>query len=97
MPNLTHGTVTLVADGAIGPSGKPIRVWSVTWLSGGTAGVLVLRNGAADSSTAWITLAGTINRSVTQNFEGGLLFPSGCFYDHDSNTAIVIAEITTEV
>lgn len=97
MPNTTHGSVTLTADGAFGPSGKPVRVWSVTWLSGGTAGVLVLRNGAADTATAWITIAGTISRSVTQNFEGGLLFPSGCFYDHDSNTTIAIAEITTEV
>ena len=97
MPNTTHGTVTLAADGALGPSGKPVRVWSVTWLSGGSAGVLVLRNGTTASDTAWITIAGTISRSVTQNFEGGPLFPAGCFYDHDSNTTIVIAEITTEV
>ena len=84
------GTKTLAADGVVGNSGKPFRLYSVTWLSGGTAGVLVLRNGAADTATAWITIAGTISRSVTQNFEGGLLFDSGLFYDHDSNTTIAI-------
>lgn len=80
------GNEIKTADGVVGQSGKPYRLYSVTWLSGGTAGVLVLRNGAADTADAFVTLSGTISRSVTQNFEGGLLFPAGCFYDHDSNT-----------
>jgi hypothetical protein len=91
------GTKTLTGDGVVGISGQPFRLYSVTWLSSGTAGVLVLRNGIADSATALITIAGTISRSVTQNFEGGLLFPAGLFYDHDSNTTIATFSGENEV
>jgi len=78
----TAGTTYLAADGAVGPSGKVIRLFQATWLSDGTARDLVLRNGTADSATVWITAAGTISKTVTVDFgKEGILFPSGCFFD----------------
>jgi hypothetical protein len=75
-------TTYLSADGAVGPSGKKIRLYQATWLSDGTARDLVLRNGTTDAATAWITIGGTISKTVTQTFgREGLLFPSGCFFD----------------
>lgn len=82
----TPGTLPFTSDNAVGISGKPVRVWNVELLSGGAAGNLVLRNGTSDSSTIKVNQPGTINRSVTFNWANGILFPNGCFYDHDANT-----------
>ena len=84
------GSQILTADGAVGVSGKPVRVYNATWLSGGTAGDLVLRNGTAAGDTAYVTIAGAISDTVTQEWEGGLLFPAGCFFDKDTNVTHVV-------
>jgi hypothetical protein len=80
------GTVTKTSSDTVGTSGKPIRIYSATWLSGGTAGNLALRNGTTTAATLITSIAGAANRTVTQNFEGGLLFPSGCYLSLDHNT-----------
>jgi len=85
------GSQYLAADGAVGPSGKPIRLFSATHLSDGTARTLVLRNGTADSATIWVTAAGVFSSTVTTNWEGGLLFPNGCFFDIGSAVSGVFA------
>jgi hypothetical protein len=82
MNTKTSSSSYLAADGAVGPSGKKIRLYSATWLSDGTARDLVLRNGAADSATVWVTATGVISKTVTIDFgPEGLLFSSGCFFD----------------
>jgi len=86
------GTVRLTADGVVGPSGKPIRVYNAVMLSGaGGAGELVLRNGTSASDTTYVIEAGTAaSKTKTYLFDGGLVFPSGCFFDIDTNTAAVV-------
>lgn len=79
-------TQVVTADIAVGESGKPTRVFQVTWLSGGTAGVLILRNGTSTSGDIYFNQTGTINKTVTVQFgEEGTLFPAGCFADVDAN------------
>jgi len=77
----SHGSVYLSGDGAVGPSGAKIRLFSATHLSDGTARPLVLRNGTTDAATIWVSQSGVISSTVTTNWEGGLLFTSGCFFD----------------
>lgn len=80
----------LAADGAVGKSGARIRLFQVTQLNdGGGARDIVLRNGTADSDTAWITAAtAAASKSSTISFgKEGLVFPSGCFYDKGSATS----------
>lgn len=86
------GSIRLTADGVVGVSGKPIVVYNVVMLSGaGGAGELVLRDGTSASDTAYVTEAGTAaSKSKTYNFDGGLYFPDGCFFDIDTNTAAVV-------
>jgi len=80
------GTRRVTADTDIG-DGKPIRVLSVHWLSSGTAGTLVLRNGTTASDEIRYQKVGTINDGLTETFgESGIFFPAGLFYDHDANT-----------
>lgn len=90
---MSVGSVRLTADGVVGRSGSGIRVHNVVLLAGaGGAGELVLRNGTADTATAYVTEAGTAaSKTKTYNFIGGLVFPDGCFYDADSNNAAIVA------
>lgn len=91
------GSTRLTADGAVGPSGLPIRVFNATQLSGATAGILVLRNGTSDSGTVYVQkTAPTVSNTDTVNFEGGLLFPGGCYFDKDANTDAVVVEFAVE-
>lgn len=80
------GTIRLTADSVIGVSGKPVRIYFANWISGLTAGDLVLRNGTGAGDDIYIQQTGTISNGHTQEIHNGLLFPSGCFYDHDTNT-----------
>lgn len=86
------GSVRLTADGVVGPSGQPIRVHSAVILSGsGGAGELVLRSGTADTGAAYVVEAGTAaSKTKTYTWPGGLVFPSGCFFDKDANTDAVV-------
>jgi len=94
------GSTRLTANGVVGVSGKPVRVYSVTVMSGGTAGKSALYNGTAISGTPYIWAAGTANTSQTTNFEGGVLFPSGCYADIDtvgSNTSSLLVEFSMQI
>jgi hypothetical protein len=79
------GSVRLTGDSNIS-AGRPTRVYTVNWVSGGTAGILQLRNGTADTDDLYYESDGIINQGDTITFEGGLYFPDGLFYDHDANT-----------
>lgn len=92
-----HGSIKLTADGSVGTAGKPIRVFSATQLSGGTAGILVLRNGSTDTADIYVQkTAPVVSNTDTVSFEGGLLFPAGCFFDKDTNTTHVVVEYREE-
>jgi len=83
--NLTPGVVRITADSAVSTSGKPIRVFCVNLISGGSASTLTLKNGTSTSGTAYDQIDGTASQSVTKNYAGGLLFPGGCYADADAN------------
>ena len=91
-----HGSEHLTADSVLGAPNVSCRVFSVTLLSGGTAGTLVLRNGQDASGTIYVQQTGIPNESAVQNWEQGLYFPDGCFYDHDANNAGVTIEFRNE-
>lgn len=85
------GSVRLTADGVVGPSGKPIRVWNVEMLNDSSVGELVLRSGTADSGTVYVKKNGaTAADTDTYQWAGGLVFPAGCFFDKDTNTVAVV-------
>lgn len=89
------GSVRLTADGVVGASGTRTVVYSAVILSGsGGAGVLVLRNGTTDSGTVYVQEDGTAaSKTKTYNFgEKGLYFPSGCFFDKDTNVDAVVVQ-----
>ena len=96
MPIGNSGSIRVTADQALG-AGKPVRVFSATWLSDGTARNLVLSSGKVTGGDIYVTAAGTASVSETLNFEGGLLFPEGCFIDFTASTVSVVVEYVVEV
>ena len=82
---LVPGSVRITADGAIGTSGKPVRIYSISLISGGTASVLSLLDGTSAAGTQQVSLTGTASTGMIANFAGGLRFPSGCYADVDGN------------
>lgn len=97
MPRGLSGSVAATADSVIGASGKPVRIYNATWLSTGSAGTLVLRNGSDATGTVWVQQEGTASQTKTVNWEGGLLFTSGCFFDKDASVTLAVFEAFTEI
>ena len=90
-------TAVRTDDGVIGPSGKRIRLFSLTLRSGGTASVLALHNGTGTGGTMYFQGTGAISTGVTFVFgQCGRLFPAGCYADVDANVASVIADYVVE-
>lgn len=98
MPRGISGSEQHTADSVVGVSGRPIRLWAVNMLSGGTAGQLVLRNGTADTNDIWVREVGTVSTGKTVTYgQMGILFSDGLFYDDDSNFTTVTFEFSDEL
>jgi len=88
------GTRRVTADTNVS-AGRPVRVFSVHWLSGGTAGVLTLRNGTLVSDEIRYQKTGTINDGHTEDFgKTGIFFPDGLFIDVDANVTFADVNLT---
>lgn len=84
-------------DAAIGTSGKPTRVFCVNFLSGATAGIMILRNGTSTSGTAFAQENGVISSGKTVAYgQTGLFFPAGCFMDIDANCTAGVVSFSQE-
>lgn len=91
------GSELLTADGAINSAGRKVRIFSMHIISGGTAGVVNLRDGDAVTDTIRVTETGAVNTGRTINFgEWGILFENGCFYDEDANVTSTLITYATE-
>lgn len=96
--NLLPGTQYIEGNGdiAIGTAGKPIRIFSVEGISGGTATTLKLFNGTDTSGQQYAQLDGIANESIIINYAGGKRFPAGCFLQTDANSAYTTVVYTEE-
>lgn len=94
----TVGTVAITnqTDAAVITSGKPVRVFSISALSDGTATVVKLYNGTSTGGDLYLQIDGTISKAVVQDFSHGILFPAGCFADVDSHTVSLIIACAKE-
>ena len=80
------GYKLVAADAQIGSG--PVAVYGLNVVSGGSGGSVTLRNGTSASGTAVIIETGTASSGVTFSYNGlGIVFPSGCFCDIDSNVS----------
>lgn len=86
MAQLNGGSVKYTASGAIGTSGKPVTVYSYSFLSGGSPGVVILKD-TDNSGIERHEQTGTASVGTTVVFgETGKFFPNGCYWLKDANT-----------
>ena len=94
--NLVPGNTRLTADGLVGTSGKPIRIFNIHLVSGSTASTTTFRDGTSASGTAYFQADGLSSKGANFNFAGGLRFPSGCYMDTDANISYCVITYTEE-
>lgn len=83
----SYGTKQLTASGEAGPVGKPFRVFSISVLSGGTAGSSTLKSGGTSGTTLFTYTCATVSVDNIFSFgASGLVFPNGCFWTKDTNS-----------
>lgn len=80
MPNFP-GSEKFTADGVVGISGKPVRLFSIIVHSGATAGEINLYNGTGTGDPLFQEIVGDSNTSKIVNYTGGLFFPNGLYYE----------------
>ncbi len=92
------GTQLVTADAALGTSGARTRVFSISILSAGTAGILSLRNGTGTGDTIYATLTcAAVSTSTVFDFgPSGMFFPNGCFVDIISNVTSAAVNFVQE-
>ena len=94
--NLMPGATRLTADGLVGTSGKPIRVFQIHLVSGATLSTTLFKNGTSTGGTSYIQVDGTASKGVTWESKNGVLFPSGCYMDTDANISFCVIVYTEE-
>jgi len=81
------GTQLLTAAGVVGSSGKAVRVFNITVVSDGTAGVTTVRNGTSSGGTTYDIITGTVSTGVNRNYgTQGKVFAAGCYIDADAHS-----------
>jgi hypothetical protein len=76
---------TITTSGVIGDSGQPQILYGFTVKSGGTAGVLTVKNGSSATGTAIFGPTGTVNQEILFVFPIGTLLGSGIYASFDAN------------
>ena len=94
------GTKRLNTSGAVGESGKPVRVYRIDSPSTSNATVLDFYNSANASSAAdlFIHEIGSANVAASLDFSPiGILFSKGCYYNHNIHNSFVAVTYKTEL
>lgn len=92
------GSVLKVADGVVGTSGKPVRIYNMQILSGGTAGEVKLYNGTAATTLYVHEVCPVVSTSNGFDYgKEGLLFPNGCYYEEVVDANVTSTLICFEV
>lgn len=97
MAIITAGTKQLTASGEVGATGKPVRVYSFSVLSGGTAGTSTLKNNGSSGTTLFTYTCSTVSTDNIFNLgTAGMLFPLGCYWTKDTNSTDIKVNYTNE-
>lgn len=87
------GTQFFTSAGVVGTSGRAVRIFGITVVSDGTAGVTTVRNGTSSSGTAYDVIGGTISLGAHRSYGiAGRIFPAGCYIDADAHSVGVTVD-----
>ena len=94
---LPIGSQKISADGVVGTSGKPIRVFCFIVNADASGAVVAVYNGTSTGGTAYDSLVGAASVSTRISYPGGLYFPAGCYLDIDAHTNYVTVVYSQEI
>lgn len=98
MSQQTGGTKQLTASGEVGTAGKPIRVYSFSVLSGGTAGTSTLKTNGSGGTTLFTYTCAVVSTDNIFNFgTKGMFFPLGCYWTKDTNSTDIKFNYEAEI
>lgn len=81
------GTKQLTASGEVSTAAKPVRVYSFSVLSGGTAGTSTLKSNGSSGTTLFTYTCSVVSTDNIFNLgPRGMLFPLGCYWTKDTNS-----------
>lgn len=89
--SLPIGSQKRITDGAIGTSGKKIRVYGWIINCDASGGVVAVYDGTSTGGVAMDSLVGAASVSTRISYPGGLLFNSGCYVDIDAHVNYIVA------
>lgn len=95
---MAAGYTTIAADGEVGRTGLPKILYSINWVSDGTAGVIKIYDGTSTAGTLVYQETGVINTGVFRQFGGseGIMLKNGMYIDidvHDVNVVVAYKEV----
>lgn len=95
---MAAGYAVVAADGVVGTSGTAKILYSINWVSDGTAGVIKIYDGTGTDGTLVYQETGVINSGVYRQFGGseGIMLKNGMYLDvdvHDVNVVIAYKEV----
>ncbi len=93
---LQIGSQKISADGVVGTSGKPTRVFGFIVNADSSGAVVAVYNGTSTGGTVYDSLVGAASVSTRIAYPGGLFFPAGCYLDIDAHTTYVTVIYTQE-
>lgn len=98
MALINSGTKQLTGSGEVGIAGRPIRVYSMSVLSGGSAGSSTLKTNGVSGTTLFTYTCPTVSvDNIYQFGTCGMLFPQGCYWTKDTNSTDAKFNYTQEV
>ncbi len=89
--SLPIGAQKRTTDGAIGVSGKKIRIYGFLVTADASGAVVAVYDGTDTSGVLMDSLVGAASVVTRISYPGGLFFNSGCYIDIDAHTTSVVA------
>jgi hypothetical protein len=87
--NVLPGSQRFTGSAVIGSGTRPIQVYSVTLVSGGSASTCSLTNNGA-TGTNYAQIDGTASKAVVLNWAGGLRLPTNGYFTADGNISYAV-------
>lgn len=92
------GSKRLAVSGEVSAATVNTRVYSITVLSGATAGSSTFKTGGASGTTLLTLTCPTVSATNIFDFGSkGVLFAGGCYWTKDANTTDITVTYETEV
>lgn len=87
--NVLPGSQFFTESGVIGSGTRPVQIYSITLLSGGTASTCSIKDNGS-SGNIYAQVDGIVGKTTILNWAGGLRLPTNGYFTADGNIASAV-------